>query len=90
MYDDVHREKEAVFWAGGETYRFSYHCNLRFINIKSAFQEEVEDKLSNANPSKSSRDKSNVNLMTSSGHELTRERKQRLQKGGTFLLTHTK
>ena len=44
MYEDVENgdDKQAVFWTlKGEHYRFSYHCNWRFINLNAAFQAVV-------------------------------------------------
>ena len=44
VYEDVQKaDKTGVFWTStGETfYRFSYHCNWRFINLNSAFEEVI-------------------------------------------------
>ena len=45
VYEDVQKsdDKKAVFWTSvNETYyRFSYHCNWRFINLNAAFQAVV-------------------------------------------------
>ena len=44
MYADVQKcdDKKAVFWTLlGDYYKFSYHCNWRFINLNSAFRPVV-------------------------------------------------
>ena len=44
VYEDVQKgdDKKAVFWTlKGEHYKFSYHCNWRFINLNAAFQAVV-------------------------------------------------
>ena len=45
VYEDVQKgdDKEGVFWTStGDTYyKFSYHCNWRFINLNAAFQAVV-------------------------------------------------
>ena len=45
VYEDVQKgdDKQGVFWTStGDTYyKFSYHCNWRFINLNAAFQAVV-------------------------------------------------
>ena len=44
VFEDVQKGKKAVFWtATGETYyKFSFHCNWRFINLNAAFKPSWE------------------------------------------------
>ena len=43
VFEDVQKGKKAVFWtATSQTYyKFSFHCNWRFINLNAAFQAVV-------------------------------------------------
>ena len=43
VFEDVQKGKKAVFWTStGETYyKFSFHCNWRFINLNAAFEAVV-------------------------------------------------
>ena len=43
VFEDVQKGKQAVFWTStGETYyKFSFHCNWRFLNLNAAFQAIV-------------------------------------------------
>ena len=44
VFEDVQKaDKKAVFWtaSGQNYYKFSYHCNWRFINLNAAFEAVV-------------------------------------------------